>query len=116
MKVHVQRKRQEKQELVEARRKREAAREAERRGQGQSQSQGKKLDLKQFVTQVPEHRELHSFDKDPYSPQQHTYYVSEIVKSYKDEKSLAREHLLTSLHIFRILGGTRFATNEEMQS
>ena len=50
MKVHVQRKRQEKQQLVEARRKREAEREGERRGEG------KKLDLKQFVTQVPEHK------------------------------------------------------------
>jgi hypothetical protein len=64
---------------------------------------------------VPEHGELHSFEKDPYSPRHNVYYVSEMVKSYLDEKSLAREHLLTSLHILKILENTQFATEEQMR-
>ncbi len=67
------------------------------------------------MTSFPEHKELHTFEKDPYSPKHNIYYISEIVKSYKDEKSLGREHLLTSLHIFKILENSRFATDEEMR-
>lgn len=68
-----------------------------------------------MVTSFPEHKELHTFEKDPYSPKHNIYYISEIVKSYKDDKSLGREHLLTSLHIFKILENSRFATDEEMR-
>jgi hypothetical protein len=64
---------------------------------------------------VPEHKELHSFEKNPYSPKHNIYYISEIIKSYKDDKSLGREHLLTSLHIFKVLETSRFATEEEMR-
>ena len=78
MKVHVQRKRQEKQQLIEARRKREAERKA------QGEEQGRKMDLKQFVTQVPEHQELHSFDKEAYSSKEQVYYVSEIINGFRD--------------------------------
>jgi hypothetical protein len=67
------------------------------------------------VTSVPEHKELHTFEKNPYSPKHNIYYTSEIVKSYKDDKSLGREHLLTSLHIFKILDNSRFATDDEMK-
>lgn len=100
MKRHVQKKREEKQQLLEARKRREQQREEERRRQEEA---SKKVNLKEFITQVPEHKELHTFDKDPYSPRHNIYYISEIIKSYKDEKSLAREHLLTSLHILKIL-------------
>ena len=67
------------------------------------------------MTQVPEHKELHSFEKNPYSPKHHIYYISEVIKSYKDDKSLAREHLLTSLHIFKILEKSVFALDSEMK-
>jgi hypothetical protein len=117
MKRHVQKKREEKQVLLEAKRKREKQREEERRAseEREERSGGKKLDLKQFVTQVPEHKELHTVEKNPYSPKHNVYYISEIIKTYKDEKSLGREHLLTSLHIFKILENSRFATDEEMR-
>ena len=42
------------------------------------------MDLKQFVTKVAEHSELHTFTNNPYSPNHSIYYVSEIIKSYKD--------------------------------
>lgn len=64
---------------------------------------------------MPEHSELHTFENNPYSPKHSIYYISEIVKSYRDDKSLAREHLLTSLHIFKILENSKFATDEEMR-
>ena len=82
----------------------------------QEQSNGKKKpDLSLLVTSVPEHKELHTFDKNPYSPKHNVYYISEIIKSYRDDKSLGREHLLTSLHIFKVLENSRFATDEEMR-
>ena len=46
--------------------------------------------LTEIVTSVPEHKELHTFERDPYSPKHNIYYVSEIVRAYKDVKSLAR--------------------------
>lgn len=55
--------------------------------------------LTEIVTSVPEHKELHAFERDPYSPKHNIYYVSEIVRAYKDVKSLAREHLQTTLQI-----------------
>jgi hypothetical protein len=58
---------------------------------------------------------LHSFENNPYSPNHNIYYISEIIKSYRDEKSIGREHLLTSLHIMKILENSRFATAEEMK-
>lgn len=64
--------------------------------------------LKGIVTQVPkQNKELHSFDHNPYSPRHNMYYVSEIVKAYKEEKSLAREHLLTSMQLLRIMEGVK---------
>jgi hypothetical protein len=77
--------------------------------------QERKLDLKQLVTSMPEHKDVHTFERDPYSPKHNIYYISEIIKTYKDDKSLGREHLLTSLHIFKILENSRFATDEEMR-
>ncbi len=64
---------------------------------------------------MPEHKELHTFENNPYSPRHNIYYISEIIKSYKDDKSLGREHLLTSLHILKILENSQFASDEEMR-
>lgn len=111
MKKHVQKKREEKQLLLEAKRQRQKQREEERRASEESEDQPK-ASLKQFVSSVPEHAELHTFDKNPYSPKHNIYYISEIIKSYRDEKSLAREHLLTSLHIFKVLENSKFATEQ----
>ena len=38
--------------------------------------------LDDLVTKVPERKELHSFEKNPYSPRHNIYYVSEIVRAY----------------------------------
>lgn len=58
--------------------------------------------MKQFITQVPQHKDLHTFAHNPYSPRHSTYYVSEILRAYREEKSLAREHLLTSIEYLRM--------------
>jgi hypothetical protein len=73
MKRHVQKKREEKQQLLEARRRREEQREEERR---RNEEANKKVNLKQFITQVPEHKELHTFENNPYSPRHNIYYIS----------------------------------------
>lgn len=75
--------------MLEAKRQREIQREQERKAQEDSQDH-QKASLKQFVSSVPEHAELHSFEKNPYSPKHNIYYISEIIKSYRDEKSIAR--------------------------
>jgi hypothetical protein len=64
------------------------------------------------VTQVPHHKELKSFDFNPYSPRHNTYYVSEIVRAYKEENSLAREHLINSMHLLKMLGRARLPSTE----
>lgn len=53
-----------------------------------SKKKPSKLDA--IVTSVPEPKEMHAFEKDPYSPRHNIYYVSEIVRAYKDHRSLAR--------------------------
>ena len=90
MKRHVQKKKDEKAKLMEQKRERQRKREERERDEQQyidyQQQNGgnKKVDLKQFVTSVPEHKELHTFEKNPYSPKHNLYYISEIIKSYKD--------------------------------
>ena len=39
--------------------------------------------LNSFVTQVPQHKELHAFKFDPYSPKHNLYYVSEITRAFR---------------------------------
>ena len=56
----------------------------------QEEKKKKTNKLTEIVTSVPEHKELHTFERDPYSPKHDIYYVSEIVRAYKDVKSLAR--------------------------
>lgn len=61
------------------------------------------MGLKSLVTQMPERTELHAFTNNPYSPRHNIYYVSELVRAYKDERSLAREHLNTTLNILKLI-------------
>ena len=46
--------------------------------------------LKDLVTKVPEQAKFHTFNSNPYSPRHNIYYVSEVVRAYKDQQSLAR--------------------------
>lgn len=66
--------------------------------------------LKGLVTQVPQHKELRYFDFNPYSPRSNTYYVSEVLKAYKEEKSQVREHLLSSMHLLKTLESSKRPT------
>lgn len=87
--------------------------EREKRAQEKSQAkmekssnpkEGSENILKGIVTQMPkQNRDLHSFDHNPYSPRHNMYYVSEITRAYKEEKSIAREHLLTSIQLLKIM-------------
>lgn len=101
MKINLQRKKEEKikkKQKEEEERKRKQAEKGENRRKD-SVVQEEKVGLKGFVTQVPERQQLHTFQKDPYSPRHNIFYVSEIVRAYKDEQSIAREHIQTSLQI-----------------
>ena len=95
MKYNLQRKKQEK-----LKKKKE---EEEKKNKQEEQKKTKKkkpsIALDDLVTQVPERKELHTFVQNPYSPRHNIYYVSEVVRAYKDSKSLAREHVHTSLQI-----------------
>ena len=75
----------------------------------------KKSGLKDLVTKVPEHTDLHTFNSNPYSPRHNTYYVSELVRAYKDEQSLAKEHLHTSLNILKILEKSKRMNEQELK-
>lgn len=55
MKRHVQKKREEKQLLIEAKRQRERQREEERRASEEKDPHSHTADLKQFVSSMPEH-------------------------------------------------------------
>ena len=61
-------------------------------------------------------KELHNFDYNPYSPRHNMYYVSEITRAYKEDKSLAREHLLTSMQLLKIMNGSKRMSAEEMSA
>lgn len=53
---------------------------------------------------------------DPYSPRHNVYYVSEIVRAYKEENSLAREHLVSSIQLLKMLSRSRLPTREELSN
>ena len=76
------------------------------------EGQLKKLSLNGLVTQVPQHAQLHSFNTNPYSPRHNVYYVSELVRAINDERSLAREHLVTSLNILKNLENSKRLSEE----
>jgi galactose-1-phosphate uridylyltransferase len=87
MKKNLQKKKEEKQRMLDSKKDKEV----------------EKFGLKGLVTQMPEQGELHTFNSNPYSPRHNTYYVSELTRAYLDERSLAREHLVTSLNILKML-------------
>ena len=99
MKTNLQRKKEEKRKLLENQKRNVMEIE--------TKNETKASPLGGLVTQVAEHKELHTFEKNPYSPNHNIYYVSEIVRAYKEEKSLAREHLFTSLQVFRMLQNSK---------
>lgn len=63
-----------------------------------------------MVSQVNYKKNLKPFAFDPYSPRHNTYYVSEVVRAYKEENSIAREHLVNSIQLLKMLGRSRMAT------
>ena len=50
----------------------------------------------------------------PYSTRNNTYYVSEIIKNYKDRRSAAREHIISSLQILKALENSKMPTKEQV--
>lgn len=71
--------------------------------------------MKNLVTQVPEHQDYHAFSKNPYSPHHNIYYVSEIVRAYNDDRSLAREHLMTTIQIMAYFDRMAKPKDEEFE-
>lgn len=65
--------------------------------------------LNGFVTHVPESGSK-IFAQNPYSPRS-IYYVSEIIKGYKDKKSLMWEHIKTSIFLFNYFSNVRMLSN-----
>jgi hypothetical protein len=65
------------------------------------------------VSQVTCKKNLKPLSFDPYSPRHNVYYVSEIVRAYKEEISLAREHLISSIQFLKMLGRSRVPNKEE---
>lgn len=63
----------------------------------------RKDSLKGLVIQVPENKAVHEAILNPYSPRSPTYYISEVVKNYREAQSAAREHLSQSLQILKTL-------------
>ena len=51
--------------------------------------------------QVAFKNQTNGFSSDPYSAADSHYYVSEVLKGYKDSKSVVKEHLTTSLQILK---------------
>lgn len=62
--------------------------------------------------QVPENTNLKSPSFNPYSPRHSNYYISEIIKNYKDPKSNAREHLTTSLQILKAMENSKMPSKQ----
>lgn len=67
----------------------------------------RKDSLKGLVVQVPESLGVREAEVDPYSPRSASYYVSEVVKSYKQGESAAREHLTQSIQILKTLENSK---------
>jgi hypothetical protein len=68
------------------------------------------------VIQVPENQEFHKPEENPYSPRNSTYYVSEVIKNYRDPKSSVKEHLDTSLQILKALEKSKLPTKSQIQN
>lgn len=76
-------------------------------GRRQSKQKNKKNDkidkndkntdaLKHLVSQVNCKKNIKILNSDPYLVKNHIYYVSEIIRAYKEQNSLARDHLINS--------------------
>lgn len=63
--------------------------------------------MQQVVSQVNCNKQLKSFSFNPYSQSNNIYYVSEILKAYKHENTLARDHLINSLNQLKVLAKIR---------
>ena len=61
-----------------------------------------KESLLKFVTQANDGKDYVSAHFNPYSPRQNTYYVAEVLKMFKEERSLVREHIAMSAQYLRI--------------
>jgi hypothetical protein len=106
MKRNLEKKKEEKKRIMEG--------GVRQRAQSEEGGRERKLGLNVLITKMPELQDLRTFDTNPYSPRNSTYYVSELVKAYRDELSLPREHLLTSLHIMKLLERSRRPSEEEV--
>lgn len=71
--------------------------------------------LRQFVTQVNEGKDYVPCSFNPYSPRNNIYYVSQILKFHKDDRSLAREHIMTSAQYLKVFETKRQPTAEEAE-
>lgn len=67
------------------------------------------------MSQIPEPKAVHHLTENPYSPRSNVYYVSEVAKTYKDDNSLAKVHIVQSLQILRTLENTRMPSMEEVE-
>ena len=65
--------------------------------------------------QIPEPKVVHQLTENPYSPRSNLYYVSEVAKTYKDDNSLAKVHIVQSLQIMRTLENTRMPSSGEVE-
>lgn len=59
--------------------------------------------FKTFVSQVTACPTASAFASNAYASATSTYYLSEVVRSYKVAKSAAREHLISSVNILKAL-------------
>lgn len=50
-------------------------------------------------------------DFDQYSQKSNIYYVTEVVRTHKDENSIARDHLVGSLQLLKMLGKSQVPSN-----
>lgn len=116
MKNNMERKREEKKKYFEKEAKEKERMEKERENKNKTVKENKKDPLKEVVSQVSYKKNLKPMAFDPYSPRHNTYYVSEIVRAYKEENSLAREHLVSSMQLLKMLGRSRIPSKEELIS
>ena len=87
MKSNLDKKREEKKKYFE----KEARERKDVGDNGRNQDPASKADpLKELVSQVSYEKKLKPMTFDPYSPRHNVYYVSEIVRAYKEENSLPR--------------------------
>ena len=87
MKSNLDKKREEKKKYFE----KEARERKDVGDNGRNQDPASKADpLKELVSQVSYEKKLKPMAFDPYSPRHNVYYVSEIVRAYKEENSLPR--------------------------